>query len=436
MMSEKVIHVGIGFATGRKNFKRVLSTYIHNWKECGLIDAKTIKLHVFIAYDVKYNDTRPADYTNLEKTLTNQVDSIHFLDRAYTIGEKRRLMEQHLLTERESGLLFDAGYAALRNIVLYAAIRNGMDYLLFLDDDEYPMAVTKTRETAIWSGQHVLATHLRYIDGVDVTNGRHCGYISPIPNIKFNETLTEDVFRRFIEAISNEIVNWDSVLAAMNRGGVTYAEPDVLVRQEVEEVAEVSHARFISGANLCLNLSRPCRIFPFYNPPGARGEDTFLSTCLSERTVLRVPCYTFHDGFSTYRHLLSGVLPTKLKPIEVNTRAVVNRFYQACVGWVRYKPLLLYITQRDRYEDKIEKMKQNLTDTLPKLGAYFQSKEFVNLLQELETYHSQVETHYQIFVDLQDVWHRICGHLSETRRQHPFVTDDAIPVPYEKASMI
>ena len=29
-------------------------------------------------------------------------------------------------------------------------------------------------------------------------------------------------------------------------------------------------------------------------------EDSFLSTCLTGHTVKRIPCYTFHDGFSYF----------------------------------------------------------------------------------------------------------------------------------------
>ena len=39
---------------------------------------------------------------------------------------------------------------------------------------------------------------------------------------------------------------------------------------------QINKAKFISGANLCINLTDAKRVFPFYNPPGARGEDTFL----------------------------------------------------------------------------------------------------------------------------------------------------------------
>src|SRR5450756_1923241 len=125
--------------------------------------------------------------------------------------------------------------------------------------------------------------------------------------------MTEAYFRSFIEAISNDILNWDNIKTIIGNGGVTYADTEILISDNAKEVQEIDHAKFISGANLGINLTDPRRTFPFYNPTGARGEDAFLSTCLHERKVLRVPCYTFHDGFSTYNHLLEGVLPIKLK---------------------------------------------------------------------------------------------------------------------------
>ena len=207
-----------------------------------------------------------------------------------------------------------------------------MDYLIFLDDDEYPMAVTNSRSSTIWGGQHVLKTHLKNIEQADITNGHHCGYVSPIPYIEFNDILSEQDFRLFIEAISNDIVNWDTIRSVMGNGGVTYADTKILTSDAVEEVQETNHTKFISGANLCINLTKPDRLSPFFNPPGARGEDTFLSTSLSQRKVLRVPCYTFHDGFSTYHHLMDGVLPIKLKYIRADSERIITRFYLACIG--------------------------------------------------------------------------------------------------------
>lgn len=411
MQQEKEINVGIGFATGRKSFQRILKTNIYNWRESGLTKEKSIRLNLLVAYDLKYSNTKSTDYTNVSEHLLDLIDNTYFIGKTAIQAEIDYLVHENVINEEEGRLIFGSGYAAKRNIVLYTALKNNMDYLVFLDDDEYPIAVTNTRSSAIWGGQHVLATHLRNIEQADITNGHHCGYVSPIPYIEFNDIMTEQDFRMFIEAISNDIVNWDTVHSVIMNGGVTYADTKILVSDDAEEVQEVNHTKFISGANLCINLTRPERVSPFYNPPGARGEDTFLSTCLSQRKVLRVPCYTFHDGFSTYRHLMDGVLPIKLKYIQADSEPITTRFYLACIGWIRYKPLLLYITQPECYEEKINEMREQLAATLPKVCSYFNREDFMNISKELEHYNRNVKKHYKQYIETQQVWKRICEFL-------------------------
>jgi hypothetical protein len=412
MQEDKTIKVGIGFATGRKSFQKVLRTYIHTWKESGLVENNRLSLNLFVAYDLIYNKTEITDYTNIHPELVEQIESRNFIGSIAIKEEIDYLIRENVININEVRMIFGKGYAAKRNAVLYNAIKHNMDYLVFLDDDEYPMAVTNTRNTAIWGGQEVLTNHLKYIDQADITHGHHCGYISPIPYMEFNDTMTEADFRSFIEAISNDIINWDTLKTVMENGGVTYADTKILTSDDAIEVQEINHAKFISGANLGINLTDSRRIFPFYNPPGARGEDTFLSTCLSKRKVLRVPCYTFHDGFSTYNDLLEGVLPLRLKFIKADTEQITTRFYNACIGWIRYKPLLLYITQRDRYEEKIEEMREQLNEILPKICAYFGEPDFIKVLDELEKYHNNVEKHYREFLETQRIWAKIMEHFA------------------------
>ncbi|HWQ40754.1 MAG TPA: hypothetical protein VN456_01810 [Desulfosporosinus sp.] len=412
MREDKIVKLGIGFATGRKSFQKVLRTYIHTWKESGLVDDKKVNLNLFVAYDLIYHKTEITDYTDIPTELVEQIDSSTFIGSVAIKEEIDYLIREDVITINEVRLIFGRGYAAKRNAVLYNAIKQNMDYLVFLDDDEYPMAVTNTRNTVIWGGQEVLTNHLNNIPQADITHGNHCGYISPIPYMEFNDTMTEEDFRSFIEAISNDIVNWDTLKTVMKNGGVTYADTKILTSDDALEVQEINHSKFISGANLGINLTNPRRIFPFYNPPGARGEDTFLSTCLGERKVLRVPCYTFHDGFSTYNDLLEGVLPLRLKFIKADTEEITTRFYNACIGWIRYKPLLLYITERDSYEEKIEEMRVQLKETLPKICAYFEQPDFINVLDELEKYHGNVEKHYREFHETQFVWAKIMEHFA------------------------
>lgn len=406
------VNVGIGFATGRKSFQKVLRSYIHNWKESGLVDDKKILLNIFVAYDLSYNRTRKTDYTKIRPDLSSNIDSSVFIGINDINKEVDYLIEHNVIESAEANHIFGKGYAAQRNAVLYFALKNGIDYLIFLDDDEYPVAVTHTKNNAVWGGQHVLSTHLEHIIHADFTHGHHCGYISPIPYIEYNETMGEADFRTFIEAISNDILNWQNIQKVINNGGVTYADTEILTSNTTYEVQEINKAKFISGANLGINITDPQRLFPFYNPPGARGEDTFLSVCLGDRRVVKVPCYTFHDGFSTYNHLLEGVLPIQLRFIRADSEKIIQRFYKACIGWIRYKPLLLYITQPHLYQETIETMRRKLEAVLPKVCNYFGRSNFMNILDELDKYDKNVKKHYADFVETQRVWAKLMKYFA------------------------
>lgn len=406
-MEKNQINIGIGFATGRKSFQKVLRTYVYNWHESGLIENKQIHLNLFVAYDLTYFNTKSSDYTSLTSEISDLFDHIYFIDRNKMMQIRDELTTAAAIDRDASQILFGNGYSANRNAILYTALKNGMDGILFLDDDEYPMAVTNKHSAAIWGGQRVLSSHLEHFFNADITNGYHCGYVSPVPFIAFNNSLTERDFSLFIKAISNDVLNWDSMCEIMNNGGVTYADTKVLMEKQTVEVPETNRCKFITGSNLCINLTRPERVFPFYNPPGARGEDTFLSTCLGGRKVLRVPCYTFHDGFGTYSHLMDGVLPINLKYIQADTGAIVDRFYNACIGWMRYKPLYLYLTDPENYAGKIREIHEELALTLPKICTYFGNGDFMKLRDELEFYHGNVEEHAAQFAKAREAWSRI-----------------------------
>lgn len=413
-MKNKITNIGIGFVTGRLLFQNVLKTYINNWLEHGLIKNKNVRIHVFVSYDLRYKKTNTSDYKNVPKELLGLIDSIHF----YGVNEVNDEIEQLIkinndITAEDCHLLFGEGYAKKRNIVTYFAIKTKMDKLVFIDDDEYPLAVLESENhNLFWMGQSILSTHLRHNDDVDITHGLHCGYISPIPFIKFDKVLTEDDFKLFIEALSNDIITWDKMKKIIiKQKGVTYADKKIIDSDIAKEVKEINGMKFISGSNLCFNLKNYKKFPPFYNPPGARGEDTFMSTSLSGLIVKKVPCYTFHDGFSFYNSLLNGVLPIELKPIENTSNAVLMRFVNATIGWVRYKPLLLYITDNENYEIKMQIMKKNLELTIPKLCNYFGTEEFYRILPEFELYKKNVKKHFSDFERTKSAWKKLLQNM-------------------------
>ena len=409
-----ILDIGIGFVTGRKHFQNVLTSYFNNFLEHGLIHDKKIRLHLFVAYDLKYSKTLPEDYKNIDPEIAAMINSINFYGKQTIEAERKNLEQAGIINEEESELLFGEGYAKKRNAVIYFAIKNKMDRLIFLDDDEYPVATMKNNYGHLtWMGQSVVGTHLRYSEDADITHGHHCGYISPIPTIDFNETLTENDFKHFIEAISNEIISWKVVKETIiTNSGVTYANAKIINEQLVEEVEEVSGMKFISGANLCFNLKNIDKLPPFYNPPGARGEDTFMSTSLSKMKVLKVPVYTFHDGFLNYKNILKGVLPITLQAVDSNSPVIIKRFINATIGWIRYKPLMVYITQREEYEDIIKSMRHQLQLTIPKFCAYFNTNQFEQILVELEHYHKNVRKHFDAFEKTKSSWEKVMKHLT------------------------
>ncbi len=404
------IKLGIGFATGRKSFRKVLETYIKVWnnaRQFSELLSERVRLHLFVSYDLEYHGTQTTDYTNLKQEIVDTFDSITFLGAKNALRSMEALQRNAELSRAELQEVFGAGYAGKRNAVLYAALDSKIDYLLFLDDDEYPMAVTKNPHGCLWSGQNVFLSHLQEIRSADFTNGYHCGYISPIPQITFGEALREEEFQSFIAVLSNDIINWENIRRLMESGGITYASRSILQKNQSEEIPLINGCKFISGANLCINLKQRERTLPFFHPPGARGEDTFLSTLLRDRVVKRIPCYTFHDGFSGYQSLLSGALPIQLSPVSEITPAVVRRFRQACAGWIRYKPLLVYLTDREHYTERMRRAEDALRQTLPKVSSYFQEPGFLQLSEELRKYCRNVERHAAHFHTAQNAWKKI-----------------------------
>lgn len=413
MKNNRKINVGIGFVTGRKNFKKVVKAYLGSFAANDRIDTKLYALHLFVAYDLKYKGTLVSDYLFSDEELLDVVDSVHYLGPAAIASEADGLVADQVITAREAKAVFGEGYAMKRNAVLYFAVKCNMDSIIFLDDDEYPIANVRLGDGMAWQGQETLSAHIEGIAHADLTHGHHCGYISPIPQLQFNKTLSEEEFRMFIEAISNDIITWDSIKAKMEDGGITYADPEVMKNGQNHWVETVTGMKFISGANLAIRLNNTKKVFPFYNPPGARGEDTFLSTCIDSCQVLKIGCYTFHDAFSAYDRLLSGVLPEKLKVIDYRIASVSKRFFQAAVGWIRYKPLLMYITQPDQYEDQMAEIEKALIHVLPKLSLYFNGEDFQLILKEFYRYGKHVKEHFAEFQNTKQAWVKIMVSLEK-----------------------
>lgn len=409
---KKELNIGIGFVTGRSNVCDVINSYYSYIK--GQIEKLDREANIvfYILFDLNYQSAKREDFYKLKSEVFEEKGIKVKYITPEDIAEKREEVKKFYKIEDEDfDLIFGNGHAKGRNTVMYYAAQDKMDYLLFWDDDEYPVACTKKDDGTIeWKMQDNLSKHIEYMEkeNADITIGYHCGYISPIPYMNYDTPEEEKFITDFIESISNEVVSWASIKEKFEQNnGVTYADEKIANGEGAYEQQKIDGNKFVVGSTLCLNLKHIQKIPAFYNPPGARGEDAFFSMGITDLKVIKVPLYHFHDGFLKYRCIMNGNFPEKLKIVRAADEDVEKRFHKACLGWIKYKPLLMYIMDKDTYKDKIEDNHKKLKRSIKKIDALYKSCDFNDLVVALENYDRDVEKHYQEFLDTNRIWKKL-----------------------------
>lgn len=397
------IELGIGFVTGRPNVCKLINNYYKNMIEQLERTGKKVNLTIFLLYDLNYQYTIRTDFYSIIPEVYKNI-KIKYITPENIEEEKKKLISRNNFTKEEVDLFLGNGHAKGRNTVMYYALKWKMDYLLFWDDDEYPVAVVKEDDNLQWIPQDNILKHLEHIDDVDITIGYHCGYISPIPYVELGEEISEDDFKNYIEAISNELVSWESIKQKMiDNNGVTYSEKSIAEGKGLYELQQ----KWVAGSTLCLNLNHLDKIPAFYNPPLARGEDTFFSTLLKDAKILKIPVYHFHDGFLKYTSIIKGRYPKKLRRIKIEEENIESRFLKASKGWIKYKPLLMYIQDNENYKRNMKVAIEKLEKSVPKINELFESTNFTDLVKDLKEYDRNVEKHYKEYLKTNEIWKKM-----------------------------
>ena len=409
----KTIQFGLGFVTGRPNVCKVINnTYEQLVNQFKDLDDK-VELTAFVLFDLGYQYTTRVDFYGLMPNVYKDI-KIKYITPEDIEEMKKRLIGRERLTKEEAELFFGHGHAKGRNTLMYYALLRGMDYLLFWDDDEYPVACIKDEgaKEITWKQQDNVRMHYNYIQDADVTIGYHCGYISPIPYVELNEDVDESLFRQYIEAISNDIISWDSIKEKFTKyNGVTYANNEISNGEGAYELESDGIGKWVAGSTLCLNLKHIDKIPAFYNPEGARGEDTFFSTKLNDSKVVRVPVYHFHDGFLKYTNILREKYPKTLRKIKVEDEQIAKRFIQASRGWIKYKPLFQYITHKETYKEKIQETYEKLKTGIIEVNKLFENEDCKVLLEDLTKYDKNVKKHYNEYLKTNEIWNKLKSEI-------------------------
>ena len=405
------LNIAIGFVTGRPNVCNIINTYYEYVKKQMQSFYKFTNISFYILYDLDYQDAKKEDFYNLKPEIFEEENiKVKYITPEDVAELKQKMMDKYKLTTENVNAIIGNGHAKGRNTVMYSAYCDNMDYLLFWDDDEYPVACLKNEDGTIsWQMQDNVLKHIETMEkyNADVTIGYHCGYISPIPYMNFENEENEQAINHFIKAISNEIVTWESIKEKYEKSnGVTFAENSILNGEPYELLNEDGN-KFVAGSTLCINLNHIENIPAFYNPVNARGEDTFFSLNLAEAKVMKVPVYHFHDGFLKYKQIMSNKFPKTLRLIRHSEDTVEKRFYKACLGWIKYKPLLVYILEKDKYRDIINDVYNRLEKSIPKINSLYSNYDFGQITEALKTYDQNVENDYNSYIEVNNIWNEL-----------------------------
>lgn len=407
---EEEINFAIGFITGRPNVCKILNHYYKYILEQVKELDKKVNFTVYILYDLNYLNSKAEDFYKINPEVHKYM-TIKYLTPEFVMQEKKNVIEKHNLTQEEANLLIGTGYAKARNSILYQALSDGIDYLLFWDDDEYPLASLKNGENISWLKQKNVIQHIKYIKDADITFGYRCGLMNPLPFIEYNDIVTEDTYKNFIDALENEVVSWNKVQHMQkNESGIEYADKFIATDcTTAKEIKNIGTTDYVLGSGICLNLTHLDKIPAFYNPPKARGEDTFFSCSLSNTgaRVLRIPTYHFHDGFLKYKFLMEDKFPNKLRKVSSKDSEIEAKFLKTTIGWTRYKPLLYYILNKDTYRKIMDESKEKLINNAEKVSTAFKNCDLTCLIDELEEYDANVEKHYKEYIDTNKIWDKV-----------------------------
>ena len=401
------IQFGIGFLAGRPNVCKIINRYYKDIIAQGEKYEKEVQFTIFILYDLNYKGTNRIDFYNIKSDVYKKIE-IKYITPEDIEEEKKILASRYEFSKKDIDLILGHGYARARNSIMYFALKNKIDYLLFWDDDEYLIANVKNENNQIeWISQEDILQHLKNIKNADVTYGYRCGNMSPVPKIEYNNLITEEEFKHYIDGVSNEAVTWEKVKAQEKQdAGISFANKEVITKGKAFEIKDMGTKNWVLASGICLNLKRLENIPAFYNPPLARGEDTFLSTMLKNSKVVQVPTYHFHDGFLKYSKILDEKYPKRFDKMKLD-ESIEERFLKTSIGWIKYKPLLIYITDRKNYSKIIKQTREDLEIGIKAINKLFNTDKFNILLDELNNYDKNVRKHYNEYIRTNETWNKL-----------------------------
>ena len=280
---------------------------------------------VIVAYSHSTDEATVAEIEKRIPLYLLQVSDLHSVrEQMHQIGLASGAVED-LLDLPDGGASGEVPYGAYRNAVLFKALLDGVDYLLFFDTDVEPRVLTDLEgQDAQWQETDFVGRHMRSLtkEHVSATTSEYSGYyiIPPMSFSGLGELLTG-----LGKGMSVEYMDDCHEHQCLNLGPESPAFP--------------RPTRKPLGGNLGLDLRQARRLAPFYSTVytfdnktiKGRGEDTLLGQAISVSNgqIMDIDLRVFHHTYEGF-----PAVP------DIRTESIRDRFYLACLGWIGRNPFL------------------------------------------------------------------------------------------------
>lgn len=396
--------------TGRDTFKGTADMLAEVIKKHSSLEHHQVDL--LINYDTKFKNL-PESSFRYESPKSRYFSSVKYYGKSAVSDFKNTLTEIGVDKRAIALLSIASGYGNKKNIVILTALRDEYDYVIFWDDDEYPVYSVRNNEAIEWYSSDLIKEYTSNRGfPIDIACGYWTGFISTIP-LQFNTYISRDLAIKFGEALSigSDVVDRNTFINSSSSFVVLNSD------MAVKKIEEINGVKWVGGGNVAYRVDsiRSGRVPPFYTPDGSRGEDTIHSMQLKEVNVYSVPVGVFHDAFSDYKDITKGRFPKNLVLPDKGREYYMKRFSEALFGWLTYAPLYIRLRYGDGYANRIAAMIEQLQSIEHELYTELYELKFlfngVLLTETIKRYSNNVEQNYAELMLVREEWLKVCKSI-------------------------
>lgn len=388
----------IVLTTGRASFEKAVNSLRKN---ISMFLNQDIDVDLLVNYDLTYQSTLKGDFEKQIPPLKSGGEILFagpdFIKSADWVSD-----EEKALLSLISPL---SGYGQKKNACLLYACRKQYDRLLFWDDDEMAVHITKEgNDTPAWTYSNVIGQHVA--ENSDVSFGFWTGYVSPIPDSFFRD-VDQETKSQLTQALS-KITDVVSDETFFNKDAIfSVPESDQVFGKEI---VEENGGKWISGGNLSLKIDSVKRgLLPgFFTPTDSRGDDSIFSTRLKFAEVCQVPAGIFHDAFNLLSEAsLANDYERPVAPDNSESKDLA-RFAGVLRGWIAYAPLLTLLRGDKDYLQHLSESVDVLKTCEDKLLSYFGEQwKWSKPSELLQSYTENLNAELSLYEQTQDVWRKL-----------------------------